>query len=168
MEIDTPHFYMRPLTVSDATETYLGWFSDTSTQKYIVSAAQQVTLENLKKYISEKLSKNNVLFWGIFDKKNGKHIGNIKFEPIDSTAGYAVMGMLIGDPEYRGRGVAATSIKATAAWLKAHRNIHQILLGVHVHNMPAIKAYESIGFRIGNSAILKSESPENLVMIWNL
>jgi len=166
MQIDAADFYLRPLKPSDATETYLGWFRDTSAQKYIVTARENKTVENLAKYIADKIGKENVLFLGIFDKNHEKHIGNIKFEPIDTAAGYAILGILIGNPEYRGRKVASITIKAAAAWLKMHRGIHRLLLGVHADNIPAIKAYESIGFQITQSDILKSDLPENLVMAW--
>lgn len=168
MQIETPHFYLRPLKESDATETYLSWFADTATQRYIVSASENHTLENLRTYITEKLSNDRVLFLGIFAREDMRHIGNIKFEPIDSEAGYAIMGILIGDPEYRGKGVASAVIKASASWLKTHRKINKLLLGVHVDNLAAIRAYENIGFVMGTTEFLKPETPDTLVMIWQL
>ena len=67
------------------------------------------------------------------------------------------MGILIGDPDFRGKGVAAEVVFASAKWLKEHRSIRQILLGVNIENLPAIQAYKKIGFvNVESSFIIKS------------
>ena len=53
------------------------------------------------------------LFLGVFEKVTNKHIGNIKYDPIDSESKVAVMRILIGDPEWRGRGVAEEVLSAS-------------------------------------------------------
>lgn len=60
--------------------------------------------------------------------------------------GYAVMGMLIGEPACRGKGVAAEVLQASAGWLKKHRRIGQILLGVSRENRAAVRACQQAGF----------------------
>ena len=52
-------------------------------------------------------------------------IGNIKYEPVNSEIGYAVMGILIGEADLRGKGVAAEVLSESVAWLYRHRNIKQ-------------------------------------------
>jgi [ribosomal protein S5]-alanine N-acetyltransferase len=97
-------------------------------------------------YIRDKNLQSDVLFLGIFSSATNEHIGNIKFEPVNSTMGYAVMGMLIGERAWRGQGAAGEVLDCTATWLRKNRAIKQILLGVQNHNLPAIRAYEKVGF----------------------
>lgn len=144
--IDTERFHLRELREDDATERYLGWLGDAAATKYIAAAAAAKGLSDLRDYIRARTGREDVLFLGIFDKSSGVHIGNLKYEPVDSALGYAIMGILVGDPTYRGKGVAPEVLKTSAQWLKANRRITQIVLGVSHDNPAAIRAYELAGF----------------------
>ena len=102
----------------------------------------------LRSYIAERCGRRDVVFLGIFVRTDGTHIGNIKFEPVDEREGYAVMGILIGDPSWRGKGVTIEVLEASTAWLVEHRGIREVVLGVEREHSAAIHAYEKAGFRI--------------------
>ena len=119
---------LRDLGPSDVTERYLEWLGEPEAQKNIT--ATTASLSALMQYVVERTGRTDVLFLGIFDALNGVHIGNIKYEPVNSALGYAIVGVLIGDVAYRGRGVATEVLRASTAWLKANRQIHQFLLGL--------------------------------------
>ncbi|MFY8350052.1 GNAT family N-acetyltransferase [Pseudoalteromonas sp. SSM20] len=144
LEISTERFVLRPLTVADASERYLSWFEDITTQQFIAQRADST--KQLKNYILEKAQAKNCLFMGIFAED--VHIGNIKYEPIDFVKREATMGILIGDPKWRGRGVAGEVISATAQYLRRKFDINSILLGVECENIAAISAYKKLGFVI--------------------
>jgi len=57
------------------------------------------------------------------------------------------MGILIGEPDWRGRGVAREVIAASARWLHEHRGVSRVLLGVEKENEAALAAYLRAGFR---------------------
>jgi len=164
IEIETDRFLLKCLNTSHATEKYLGWFSDSDSKKYIAAASSSLSIEDLKNFIKEREDREDVLFLGIFDKSSKVHIGNIKYEPIDPEKNYAIMGILIGDSFYRGKGVSSEVIKATADWLKTNKNIHQILLGVHKKNLQAIRAYEKVGFIVTESEYLPVKFDYTLTM----
>ena len=148
IEIPTKRFILRPLSEHDVTERYLGWLNDNEAQKFITTAASYQTISSLKKYVVDRIGRDDVLFLGIFDSLDGFHVGNIKYEPINVFLGYAVMGILIGEPTYRGKGVATEVLHASAEWLKRNRSIGQILLGVSNENRAAVRAYQRAGFQI--------------------
>ena len=75
-----------------------------------------------------------------------RHIGNIKFEPVDPIQGYAIMGIFIGEDDSRGKGVAPEVLSSCAQWLAQNQGISQIILGVERDNLAAIKAYQKAGF----------------------
>lgn len=168
MEIRTARFLLRPLTEADASETYLGWFRDPTALRYIAAAATTQALDDLRAYLREREHRQDVVFLGIFDNATGAHIGNIKFEPIDDAAGYAVMGILIGDAGWRGRGVAGEVLRACGTWLRDHRGTRQMLLGVSASNTAAIRAYEAVGFVATASEWLPITDPTALSMVWDL
>lgn len=165
--IITARFLLRELDVNDATERYLSWLSDESANKYIVSASNTNKLSKLEEFICAKSRREDVLFYGIVDKKTGQHIGNLKYEPVNEKLGYAIMGILIGEPEYRGMGVAAEVLTASGEWLQKYRNINQIILGVDNKNIAAIRAYNKVGFNVSDTPYIQP-SLGNSSMIWNL
>jgi len=142
----TDRFFLRPLTLQDATDRYLGWLRDGQAQRYIMSASRTQTLEDLRAFIADRIGRRDVLFLGIFERVSGRHIGNIKFEPIDYAGRTAEMGILIGEPEWRRQGVANEVIAATAYWLRDHYGVLRLCLGVERGNETALSAYLRAGF----------------------
>jgi RimJ/RimL family protein N-acetyltransferase len=58
---------------------------------------------------------------------------------------YAYLGFMFVAPEHRGKGVNQNIIKALQQWCTA-QNIIEMRLEVYNDNLPAIKAYEKLGF----------------------
>ncbi len=166
MEIEAGRFVLRSLTARDVTERYLGWLRESDAKRYISAARDTKDLADLKRYVSERADREDVLFLGIFEKTTGVHVGNIKYEPVDSRLRYAIMGILIGDSAFRGKGVTAEVIRASGEWLRDHRNIEQIVLGVEDGNRAAVRAYEKAGFVISTTPHIPQTSPEITTMVW--
>jgi RimJ/RimL family protein N-acetyltransferase len=137
-------------------------------RSFITAAKKTSTLSSLREYVRNHSARSDTLFLGIFGKDNNLHVGNIKYQPVDSQKGYAVVGILIGDPAYRGLGVASETIKESGIWLKRHRNINQIVLGVHKKNEVAIRSYKKSGFQIAPTPHIPTCSDSVLTMVWDL
>jgi ribosomal-protein-alanine N-acetyltransferase len=167
-EIHTPRFLLRELAETDVTKRYLGWFRDSDATRFITAAAKTRTLSDLADYVRERVGRLDVVFLGIFEKTTGRHIGNIKYEPVNADEGYAIMGILIGEPAWRGKGVTAEVLTASAQWLKAHRKINQILLGVSEDNPAAIRAYGKVGFVVAGTPHIPKTVPGAVTMVWRL
>jgi [ribosomal protein S5]-alanine N-acetyltransferase len=168
VQIDTERFLLRELTEDDATERYLGWLNDVDAMRYIVAASQTKALSDLKRYVKEHSGRSDILFLGISEKETGLHIGNIKYEPVNPDFGYAVMGILIGEATWRGKGVGTEVLRTSATWLKENRNIKQILLGVHEDNIAGIKSYQKVGFVVADTPHIKKTMPGQMTMVWNM
>lgn len=166
MEIETERFVLRSLTARDVTERYLSWLREVDVKRYISAARNTKGLADLKRYVNERADREDVLFLGIFDRMTGVHVGNIKYEPVDSRLRYTIVGILIGDSAYRGKGVTAEVIRASGEWLRDHRNIEQIVLGVEDGNRAAVRAYEKAGFVISATPYIPRTSPEITTMVW--
>jgi RimJ/RimL family protein N-acetyltransferase len=167
LRIATPRFVLRELERGDITPAYLEWFVDPAAKRHITAAAHTQTLQQLQDYLADRTGRTDVLFLGIFDQASGVHIGNVKYEPVDSESGYAVMGILIGDPAYRGRGVAGEVIDASGRWLHANRRIRDIWLGVDRDHTTAIRAYERIGFAPEETPLIPATAAA-FAMVWRL
>lgn len=157
---------LRELTVADVTERYRDWLLEPEAKKNI--SATTDSLSELVQYVADRTQREDVLFLGIFDLLSGLHVGNLKYEPVNTELGYAIVGVLIGEVEYRGRGVATEVLVASTAWLKENRQINQFLLGVWKANLAAVRAYEKAGFKLAETPLLPNRPPEGPVMILNL
>lgn len=156
--IVTERFELIELSPVHATERYLSWFSDSSTQQFIANLAH--SLEELQAYIAAKQADESCLFLGVFFQ--GEHIGNIKYEPIEKRTAQATMGILIGDKSWRGKGVAGEVILASSLFLRDYYGINRILLGVEQENVAAVQAYSKLGFS------KYKETPDGLYMSLDL
>ncbi len=146
MLIETNRFLLRKLTLGDVTERYLNWLRNQDSQKWIFTANSTLNIEDLKAYVLKRIEKEDILFLGIYQKESNLHIGNIKFEPIIKKEGRAELGILIGDPNFRGKKVFGEVLEGASLVLKQYYNINQITLGVSRQNQAAFKAYLNAGF----------------------
>ncbi len=148
MIINTERFQLRTLTVKDATDKYLSWFNESlKFSKYISFAQKKVSINDLIQYIEERKNREDILFLAIFTD-DSQHIGNIKYESINFEDRSATMGILIGEKEWRGKGVASEVIKRSSEYLKENFGIKNINLGVDKNNIPAITAYKKMQFKV--------------------
>ncbi len=146
IKINGARIFLRTLKVEDVTKSYLQWLNDPEVTKFLQT--KSITFEKLRKYVREKYMKNDALLLGIFLKKNRRHLGNIKLEPIDFKEGKGCIGIMIGEKKYWGKGIGPEALKIFTKWAFEHLNLRKIWLGVSVENKRAIKAYKKAGFSI--------------------
>ena len=158
--IVTQRFLLKLLTIDDVNQNYLSWLNP-EINSYIEYAKSNTSMKVLRSYVGERENRQDVLFLGIFTKDK-HHIGNIKYEPINQKNKTAVMGILIGDSNWRGVGVAVEVIKASGDYLVEQYGIETILLGVSRNNKEAIVAYQKVGFKV------KDQNKNSIKMVWRL
>ena len=130
----------------DNSSNYLKWMKNRDSNQFISGIDPAMTLMQLNQYISEKYSSINCLLLGIFTLDTNEHIGNIKFEPIDIKSSNAEVGILIGEENWRNRGVASEVLRTLLLYLSEELQITTFELGVNRINTPALKAYRNVGF----------------------
>lgn len=168
MIFQTERFVLRPLTPEDATETYRSWFNEDTARMGIASALRPPSIEKLRHFIRERAEREDVLFLGIFSRESGEHIGNVKFEPISRAQGFAVMGILVGDRSWWGKGVAVEILRVTGRWLAKEAGVREIVLGVRKDNVAAKRSYEKAGFRVVRPGRIKINPEIHDEMVWVL
>ena len=166
-EISTDRFILKILTPELVGEEYLSWFSSPETSQYIYYSKQSVSFQGLKDYVKQKFECDNTLFFGIYLKDSMKHIGNIKYEPVDFNLKYTVMGILIGDNNWRGKKVFVEIDNVLKESLKKI-GILSIYLGVDKTNEAAIKAYLKAGYEIDHYNFLKLDENNLYTMVKKL
>ena len=99
--LSSERLILRPLSIDHCTEEYVNWMNDSIVTLYLESGGDY-TIEMLKDYIVSTISKN-IYFWAIHLKDSGKHIGNIKIDPINIRHSYGEYGILMGDKDEWGK-----------------------------------------------------------------
>ncbi len=168
ISFDTQRFALRSLTTEDVSARYQSWFNAEIASMGVSSARRQPSLDELRAFVGEREDREDVLFLGIFTKADGTHIGNLKYEPISRDGGYAVLGILIGDKAWWGKGVATEVLRPTAHWLRERYGIREIVLGVMKDNALALRGYEKVGFRAEPSPYIKYDVTLHECMVWHL
>lgn len=168
LAMETPRTLIRPLSVDDVSERYLSWLDDADAKRWIAGASETRRLSVLRSYVEEKVRREDVLFLGIFDKCDGTHIGNIKYDPIVPRIQASVMGVFIGETIYRGKGLFEEVFLPTASWLQRYREIEKIYLGVDEDNESAIRAYEKVGFLFIEASADEKMILGNISMLYRL
>jgi|GEM_PF-931061 len=72
--------------------------------------------------------------------------GYVQITAIESIHRSANLGILIGRPEDRGRGLGREAMELTIAFCRDHLNLTRLSLAVHADNAAAIGLYERLGF----------------------
>jgi RimJ/RimL family protein N-acetyltransferase len=154
--LETDRFIVRSIELTDANENYLSWFESSENTIHINTANDIRSLSDIVDYVKSRATKEDVLFLAIVLKETKLHIGNIKFEPLDFINERAYLGIFIGDPSWRNKGVFSEIFLPVTKILKA-RGIFKIYLGVKNYNLPALNAYLKTGFRIVDEGLITGQ-----------
>jgi RimJ/RimL family protein N-acetyltransferase len=139
---------LRPLERADLNEHYLGWLNDPEVTRYTETGTFPTTAEDLENfYRSVTGSKNDVIF-AIVDKKSGRHVGNVKLGPIHWLHRSAILGILIGEKEFWGKGIGLEATHLVVEYGFNRLNLHRIELGVFAEHKAAVRCYEKAGFKV--------------------
>ena len=165
--VTTDRFCLDILEARHVDERYRAWFLDPVAQRFIIAASgEQPCLGALREYVDRKRSDPAVIFYGIWHRASGELIGTVKFEPVDVALGSATCGIFIGEPSWRGRGVAAEVLKGSMNELYHAMRISKFFMGVDPENTAAISAYRKIGFC--ETSISVASKPGHLSFLFDI
>ena len=145
-KLESERLVVFPMNESFCTESYLNWLNDSEVCKYLELGAV-CDMEGLRNYVNNAV-KNNLFFWAICLKSSGKHIGNIKIDPINFRHKRGEYGILIGDKIEWGKGFAKEASKLIIDFCFNELNLLKITLGVVESNTTAVFLYKKIGFQV--------------------
>lgn len=141
--------YFSCITPNDTNlSNYLAWMKNSIDNVFIESVSLEWTIEKLNVFIENVNDSDSSLLVGIFLEGSDLHIGNVKFENVYLNSTNCTLGILIGEQDFRGKGIATKSISYLTKEIKSQLNIRRFKLGVHRENTAAISAYLKAGFQI--------------------
>lgn len=138
-------FLLRP---SDVTDAYVGWLNDPIVNRYLESRFSAHDDASTRQFVASALADARVLMLGIRSRELGKHVGNIKLGPIDLKHRTADIGIMIGDRDAWGRGIASDAIRSLVAIARDELGLRKLTAGCYESNAGSAKAFQKVGFAI--------------------
>ncbi len=144
-KVEGKNLYLSPINLEDA-EKFCEWMSDNDVTDGINATRDVFTLKDEINYL-EEFSKNNDIIFGIVRKENDELIGSCSFTHVDYMTQCAELGIIIGDPDSRGKGYGQEVVKMLLEYGFNTLNFHSIYLTVYTFNEDAIACYKKVGFK---------------------
>jgi [ribosomal protein S5]-alanine N-acetyltransferase len=145
--LESQRLIYKPLSSAYCNDTYVNWLNDDEVNKYL-EIFEPYTKEQLKSFLEGVDKNDQLLFWAIHLKESGKHIGNIKIDPINRYHGYGEYGIMMGDKSEWGKGYAAEASNRIIEYCFKEERLRKINLGVVESNAAAVNLYKKIGFQL--------------------
>lgn len=127
----------------DLLTTYQRWMNDFETVKTLGRTAKPVTAEAQSEWLDKMLpgSERDVVFT-IYERRTGgtwRPAGCTGLHEIDHLQGKATFGILVGEPEARGRGVGTEATRLVLDYAFSVLHLHNVLLTVYAYNSAATR-----------------------------
>ena len=138
--------FLRDLQLSDVNNAYYQWMNDPEVTQYLESRFKNPSIKEIERYVEENIADPNTYLFAIIDKKNDRHIGNIKLGPINRVHRRASIGIVIGKKELFGKGFGTETIRLAAAFAFNDLKLHKLTAGCYASNRAAEKIFTKNGF----------------------
>ncbi len=142
--------YLRRPTKEDL-DFYYAWYKDPDIQRYMANPFWDP--DRSKDRYREVFLRSHLLTRGdsqsltICEAREKKPVGVVVSYDIDRGAKSCEMGILIGDPEFRGGGYATEAIELMLSYLKETVGIRIVRCSIVPQNEVSIRLFEKCGFR---------------------
>ncbi len=144
--------YLRPLTLEDATDRYVGWLNDPEVNRFLEVRFSKQTRESVREFIRAN-QPVPPRFFAIVLNEGNRHIGNIKLGPSNPHHRFTDVGIVVGEKNEWGKGYATEAISLVKDYAFNVLKLNKLTAGAYALNAGSWKAFENAGFaREGVSA----------------
>lgn len=140
--------YLSPRGASDEEiEKFTDWMNDFQTTDFIGRSGQVVTFIGEKEWLENSTKNVQNRSFSIIELNHNKLIGTISLENFHWIDRSAVLGIFIGDKDFRNNGYGTEAIKLLLEYGFKYLNLHSIRLDLLSINERAHKCYLKCGFK---------------------
>ncbi|MFN3390944.1 MAG: GNAT family N-acetyltransferase [Meiothermus ruber] len=126
------------------------------------------TFNRAESWLEEILKDSRTRLFSILENKDDKLVGEIILQNIDWRNRSARHAIIIGEPDWRGKGIGTEAIQLSVGYAFDGLNLHRLEADILEHNQAALKAYLKAGFSvegIRKKAVWRSEGWANVVVV---
>ena len=148
LELSSKRLVYRTLSVDDVTQNYVDWLNDPEVNRYLETRHTHQTKENCLSYVADMTASPAHNLFGIYFREPGKHIGNAKLDITYPHHQRAELGLLIGEKDCWGKGLATETIKTITSWGFNNLNLEKIDAGCYDENFGSLRAFLKSGYQV--------------------
>jgi diamine N-acetyltransferase len=131
----------------DLLPVYQRWINDFHIVRNLGSFPRPITVEHEEVWLADMNKSTNRTMFTIYEKTTSRPIGTTDLFAIDHMNRTAVFGILIGEPDARGKGYGTETARLMLDYGFTALGLHSISLSVNAGNLAGRRAYEKAGFR---------------------
>jgi ribosomal-protein-alanine N-acetyltransferase len=149
--------HLVPFTQSHLDDSaYYQWLSDTEVVRYIGrnELLDGITFSDAEDYVKQLWANHYCTFLAVHDNESSKFIGTAKVNFITDLGrkyGIADIGIMLGERDFWGRGVATDILRSISVYAFDHLNARKLSAGAFSLNVAVVKAFIRIGYQIDGS-----------------
>jgi diamine N-acetyltransferase len=124
------------------------WHNDRDLYRYLIGDFFGPTLEQTRNWLQKRIQPDSSqLGLAICMGQTSEHVGNVYFRNIDHENKQAEIHILIGEPNYRDRGVGTATMRTALEYACKMLKLVRVYLYVLEDNARAVSLYERVGFK---------------------
>jgi RimJ/RimL family protein N-acetyltransferase len=144
VSLDCGQYLVRTLKVEDASDRWASWMADPEASHMLNVPAQAMKKSDIVSYV-QRFDQRSQLLLGIFEKATSKLLGFLRID-IDYASGRFLVSMLIGEPEYRNKGVTNDITVPFRDYFFETLGLKAMLATALSHNQPIIHYLKKTGW----------------------
>lgn len=137
---------------NDEVAKIVSWLQDPRVNQYLEARFNPPTYQIQADLMASWLSNPDFLYLGIYVESEGSKrelIGTMKFGPYNHIHKHGELGIVIGNSNYWGLGIASKSINEAELLIKGrYDDVRKIVAGAYSANVGSVKAFLSNGFLV--------------------
>jgi diamine N-acetyltransferase len=126
---------------------YLRWINDFGTTRTLGIPPRPMTLEQETAWYEQAAVDETRTGFTIYERATGRAIGNCGLHEVDLGNRRTVVGIMIGEPDARGRGYGTEAMRLLLDYAFTVLGMHSVMLTVVEYNGAGRRCYEKVGFR---------------------
>jgi [ribosomal protein S5]-alanine N-acetyltransferase len=144
---ETARLSFRPLGTEDCNATYLGWLNDPIINRFLETRHSEQSLESIRAFVEAVNARENEHLFGIIQKTDGAHIGNIKVGPISAIHHRGDVSLFIGERAAWGKGFACEAISGISRFAFDVLGVKKLCSGMYAENQGSFRAFLKAGYK---------------------
>jgi RimJ/RimL family protein N-acetyltransferase len=126
---------------------YQRWINDLGTMRMLDLPPQPMTMEKEQGWYEHVSKAEDNVSFTIYERETSRPIGNTGLDGVDHRNRTATFGIIIGEPECRGKGYGTETTRLMLDYAFTVLGLHNVMLLVFEFNQAGIKAYQRAGFK---------------------
>jgi RimJ/RimL family protein N-acetyltransferase len=126
---------------------YLRWINDFGVTRWLGALMRPMTLDQETEWYDRAATSDEDYPFTIYERATMRPIGNCGLHDIHPRYRRGVVGIMIGEPEMRGRGYGTEAMRLLLDFAFTGLGLHSVMLTVHEDNAAGRRSYAKVGFR---------------------